>query len=73
MIKEYYWDGNYVFWLDLVSSHYGNIVQNYMLDKNIRCVSKEVNPSNVPKARPIEDFWGNLKAKFYKRIGRPKI
>ncbi|RNA22883.1 hypothetical protein BpHYR1_019298 [Brachionus plicatilis] len=25
--------------------------------------AKEVNPANVPKARPVEDFWGNLKAK----------
>ncbi len=24
-----------------------------------------MNPANVPKARPIEDFWGNLKAKVY--------
>ena len=24
-----------------------------------------MNPANVPKARPIEDFWANLKAKVY--------
>ncbi|RNA22474.1 glucosylceramidase 4 [Brachionus plicatilis] len=24
-----------------------------------------MNPANVPKARPIEDCWGNLKAKVY--------
>ena len=26
-----------------------------------------VNPTNVPKARPIEDFWGCLKHKVYDR------
>ena len=26
-----------------------------------------VNPANVPKARPIEDFWGCLKQKVYDR------
>ena len=24
-----------------------------------------MNPANVPKARPIEDFWANLKAEVY--------
>lgn len=26
---------------------------------------KEVNPPNVPQARPIEDFWGLLAQKVY--------
>ena len=26
---------------------------------------KTLNPANVPKARPIEDFWGILKQKVY--------
>ena len=33
MIENYYQDGNYVFWPDLGSSHYANMVQNYMLEK----------------------------------------
>ena len=65
MIKKYYSDGNYVFWPDLASSHYANQVQNYLIEKNIRYVAKFDNPANVPKARPIEDFWANLKAKVY--------
>ena len=24
-----------------------------------------MNPANLPKANPIEDFWANLKAKVY--------
>ena len=28
---------------------------------------KDLNPANLPKARPIEDFIGNLKAKVYEK------
>ncbi|RNA07558.1 glucosylceramidase 4 [Brachionus plicatilis] len=59
MIKEYYQDGNYVSRPNLASLHYAIMVQNYLY------VAKEVNQANVPKARQIEDFWGNLKAKVY--------
>ncbi len=31
----------------------------------INFISKQVNPSNVPKARPIEDFWSMLADKVY--------
>ena len=30
-------------------------------------MSKSINPSNMPKVRPIEDFWGYLKAKVYEK------
>ncbi|RNA02884.1 hypothetical protein BpHYR1_042859 [Brachionus plicatilis] len=42
------------------------MVQNYMY------VAKEVNPANVPKTRPIEDFSGNLKAKVYQDFWKAK-
>lgn len=64
-INKSYPTGGYVFWPDLASSHYANSVQNYLKEKNIRYVPKEDNPANLPKARPIEDFWGNLKRKVY--------
>lgn len=60
-----YSQGGYVFWPDLASSHYARSVQNYLKSKGIPVVPKDINPANVPKARPIEDFWGNLKAKVY--------
>lgn len=64
-INRYYSSGRYVFWPDLASSHYANLVQNYLTEKKIPFVPKEDNPANLPKARPIEDFWGNLKRKVY--------
>lgn len=64
-ILSNYKQGGYVFWPDLASSHYAHSVQDYLKSKGIPLVPKDINPANVPKARPIEDFWGNLKAKVY--------
>ncbi len=65
-IKKHYSSGGYVFWPDLATAHYSSIVQNYLKSKNIPVVLRSINPANLPKARPIEDFWGNLKAEVYK-------
>lgn len=65
-IKEHYSSGGYVFWPDLATSHYATNVQLYLKNQSIPCVLKSINPANVPKARPIEDFWGDLKEKVYK-------
>lgn len=64
-LSKYYAVGGYVFWPDLASAHYAKRVQNYLRTKNISFVPKDINPANVPKARPIEDFWANLKFKVY--------
>ncbi len=60
-IKKKYPNGGYVFWPDLASSHYALFVQEYLKSKNIPFVPKNDNPANLPKARPIKDFRGNLK------------
>lgn len=64
-LSSKYRGGGYVFWPDLASSHYAHSVQDYLTSKGIPYVPRDINPANVPKARPIEDFWGNLKAKVY--------
>jgi transposase len=63
-INDYHSDGNYLFWPDLATAHYKkeNVV---WMEQNVNFVVKDVNPPNVPKARPIEDFWGNLTQKVY--------
>lgn len=58
---------NYVFWPDLASSHYAKSVIEYLRAQNINFVEKSENPANVPEARPIEDFWGDLKREVYKK------
>ena len=64
-IKKYYKTDRYVFWPDLASAHYAGKVVKFLANQSIPIVPKYMNPANLPKARPIEDFWGNLKAKVY--------
>lgn len=59
------YDENYVFWPDKASSHYANNVLNHLQQKDIHFVEKDDNPSNLPEARSIEDFWDILKGKVY--------
>ena len=35
------------------------------MDENVKFVPKDINPPNVPQARPIENFWGCLAQKVY--------
>ncbi|XP_065653066.1 uncharacterized protein LOC136080378 [Hydra vulgaris] len=63
-IHKYHRDFNYLFWPDLASSHYSKDSLNWM-DQYVYYVDKESNPSNVPQARPIENFWGHLAQKVY--------
>ena len=35
------------------------------MNENINYVQKEINPPNIPQARPIENFWGCLVQKVY--------
>lgn len=65
-IKEYHQGDHVVFWPDLASSHYAKPTLEWLRAHSIDFVPKDANPPNVPKARPIEDFWGILKAKVYK-------
>ena len=40
-------------------------ISTWLNEKRIPFVPKVVNPPNVPKARPIEDFWSILADKVY--------
>jgi len=64
-VRKHHRDDQYVFWPDLASSHYATSVQQHLQTEKIRFVPKNRNPANVPKVRPIEDFWGLLKQKVY--------
>ncbi|CAF2619642.1 unnamed protein product [Rotaria sp. Silwood2] len=64
-IKEHHVHDDYVFWPDLASSHYAKEITEWLIQHNIKFISKEVNPPKVPKAQPIEDFWSMLADKVY--------
>ena len=66
-IADKYPSGGYVFWPDLAFSHYANLVQKHLKNKNILFVPKLDNPENLPQVRTIERFWGTLKTKVYER------
>ena len=52
-------------WPDLAPAHYARKVTSYLTEKKINFVPRVMNPANLPKARPIEDFWGSLKLEVY--------
>ena len=59
---------NYLFWPDLARSHYAKSVTNWLqrtLPKNVELVPESSNPPNVPQARPVEAFWGELAQRVY--------
>jgi transposase len=65
-IRQHHSDDKYIFWPDKASSHYANIVIDHLKTENINYVPKLENPSNLPEARPIEQFWSILKGHVYK-------
>ena len=58
-IHKYHNNENYIFWPDLASSHYSNETVSWM-NENVKFLPKNINPPNVPQARPIENLWGCL-------------
>ena len=64
-IEKYHLGDKCIFWPDLASSHYAHKTSAWLNEKRIPFVPKVVNPLNVPKVRPIEDFWSILADKMY--------
>ena len=63
-IQKHHQDNNYVFWPDLATSYFAKSCFDWM-SKNIPFLWNSMNPPNVPQARPIENFWGDLAQKVY--------
>ena len=70
---KYHSNGNFLFWPDLARSHYSNIVQQRLNEKNIPYVSLVDNPPNVPQARPIEVIWPDLARSHYSNIVQQRL
>jgi transposase len=64
-INKHHQDDKYIFWPDLATSHYAKTTTEWLNEHKIPFVPKGINPPNVPKARPIEDFWSILANKVY--------
>ena len=59
-LKAHHADGDYFFWPDLASCHYANETQDLFT-----FYTPWIKPPNSPQLRPIERFWGILKAKVF--------
>jgi hypothetical protein len=64
-IEAHHAHDEYVFWPDLASSHYANKTTKWLCQHKVKFIPKQVNPPNIPKARPIEDFWSVFSNKVY--------
>ena len=65
-LHRYHGDFNYIFWPDLASAHYAKDTVTWM-NENVNFVAKNINPPNIPQARPIENFWAVLAQKVYEK------
>ena len=52
---KYHADFDYTFCPDLASAHYSKATTDWM-EKYVNYIPKNLNPPNVPQARPIENF-----------------
>lgn len=71
-LKKYHNIDDILFWPDLATCHYANVVQNWLKLNNIDFVKKQENPPNVPQARPIEKYWALCKAEYKRKNQSPK-
>jgi hypothetical protein len=49
----------------LAPAHYSKETISMLNSLEIRFLSKDENPPNVPQIRPIEDFWASHKKQVY--------
>lgn len=66
-LREYHSDNNYLFWPDKASSHYAGGPIKFLQQNNVKFMPKVLNPTNIPQCRPIEDFFGIMVDKVYKK------
>jgi transposase len=59
-LRQAYPTGNAIFWPDKASSHYARTVIEFLRSENVHFVEKDVNPTCVPQARPIERYWSEI-------------
>lgn len=71
-IDEVYDRSTIIFWPDLSTVHYANIVTSYLREAGIQFVPKVSNPPNVPQCRGIEKFWALVKREYHKYPKAPK-
>ena len=64
-LRKHHNDGQYHFWPDGATAHYGKQSIDAYNMNDIKYVKRQENPPNVPQLRPIELFWAHLKSRVY--------
>ena len=64
-IDSYHDKDKTLFWSELASSHYSNIVPSSLSRNGIQFVDRYMNPQNCLQSRPIETLWSILKNMVY--------
>ena len=64
-VQQQYPNGGYIFWPGKASSHYARATLSFLEKNEIKYVPKEMNPTEVPQCRPIEDYFGVLATHVY--------
>ncbi|XP_065080411.1 uncharacterized protein LOC135703217 [Ochlerotatus camptorhynchus] len=54
-------EGPTIFWPDLASYHYSNVVLERYEANGVTFAPKDMNRPNAPKLRPIEKYWAIMK------------
>ena len=71
-VEKYHRKEDVLFWPDLSSVHYAYACQEWFEKSGIDFVPKQINPPNLPQARPIEQFWSICKQNYKKITKKPK-
>ena len=59
-IADHHSDCQYLFWLNLASSHYAKTVIMYMREKKVNFVERSENPANMPENKAHRELLGNI-------------
>ena len=71
-ITQHHEKEDILFWPDLATCHYANVVKEFLEAENLDFVERTENPPNVPQARGIEKFWAECKKAYAQRSDQPK-
>jgi len=71
-LNKHHSNSQYIVWLDGATAHYARHTINTFERENVKYVSRDHNPPNIPQLRPIEKFWAHLEAKVYEMDWKAK-
>ena len=56
-MEQNYNENTVLFWPDKATSHHAKETHQFLHNNSVQYVPKNINPTNFPQGRPIEDVW----------------